>query len=107
MKVRTLIEELGMTLITGDEDKEVSGIYACDLLSWVISHAKTGDLWVTVMNNVNIVAVASLAEVACIVLAEGVAADEQVVKKASENGVTLLGSSMPTAEIVVKASKLI
>jgi hypothetical protein len=69
MKVKTLVEELGMTLITGDGEKEITGIYACDLLSWVISHAKTGDLWVTVMNNVNIVAVASLAEVACIVLA--------------------------------------
>ena len=107
MKVKTLVEELGMTLITGDGEKEITGIYACNLLSWVISHAKTGDLWVTVMNNVNIVAVASLAEVACIVLAEGVKADEQVVKKARENGVTLLGSSMPTAEIIIKSSKLI
>ena len=107
MKVKTLIEDLGMTLIIGDEEKEISGIYVCDLLSWVISHAKTGDLWVTVMNNVNIIAVASLAEVACVVLAEGVTVDDVVVKKAEENGVTLLSSSLSAADVIVKANSLI
>lgn len=63
MKISDILEPCSLKLITGDPERTISGFYACDLLSWVISHAKEGDLWVTVMNNINILAVASLVDV--------------------------------------------
>ena len=46
--------------------------------------------WVTVMGNMNTIAVASLAEVSCIILAEGIVLDEMSLAKAKEQDITVL-----------------
>ena len=56
------------TLVGADPDREVTKIFCCDLLSIAMSKAPAGCVWVTVMGNRNTLAVASLAEAACIVL---------------------------------------
>ncbi len=100
MTVATLIERLSLEAITvADPDREVTGGYAGDLLSWVMGRAREGDAWMTIMTNINVVAVASLSDVACVVLGEGVTAEEDVVKAASTRGVTLLRSDKPTYEL--------
>jgi hypothetical protein len=74
MKLSVLSEKLGLKVLTdGDlSEREVSGCYIGDLLSWVMGRASSGDVWITIMNNINIVAVASLTDCACILLCEGV-----------------------------------
>lgn len=100
MTVQHLIETLSLEEITVcDRNREVTGGYAGDLLSWVMGRANDGDAWVTIMTNINVVAVASLADVACVLLAEGVSPDEEVVKTAAEKGVTLLRSDKPAYEL--------
>lgn len=79
-----------------DGDREITGGYAGDLLSWVMGRANSGDAWVTIMSNVNIVAVATLADPACIVLSEGVELDGDVIQKALSVGVNILGSKQDT-----------
>jgi hypothetical protein len=54
-----------------------------------------GAAWVTVMANTNALAVASLAEAACIILAEGSRLDEADIAKAKEKGITVLRSELP------------
>ncbi len=71
-------------------DREVSGVYIGDLLSWVMGRATSGDAWITIMSNRNIAAVATLADTACIILAEGVQPDEGVAELAEEKGINLL-----------------
>jgi len=88
-----------------DGDREISGGYAGDLLSWVMGRAKSGDVWVTIMSNVNIVAVASLADPACILLSEGVELDDEVIEKAKSVGVNLLGSKDDTFALCASISK--
>lgn len=88
-----------------DGEKQVTGGYAGDLLSWVMGRAKEGDAWVTIMSNMNIVAVASLADVACIVLSEGVTVDESVIKTAEEKGVNILSTQKPTYDAAVSISQ--
>ena len=73
-----------------DGDREVSGVYIGDLLSWVMGRATSGDAWITIMSNRNIAAVATLADTACIILAEGVQPDEGVAALAEEKGINLL-----------------
>ena len=97
--LKALSEKLGLTHICGGLDKEVSGCYAGDLLSWVMSHAQYGDVWVTIMSNINVVAVASLTECACVILAEGVKADDEVVKVATEKDITIFSDSRSTYEL--------
>ena len=82
MKISDIMDECKLKLITGSTDREIKGYYACDLLSWAISHANEGDLWVTVMNNINILAVASLVDVACIVIPEDIEIPDSLKEKA-------------------------
>lgn len=96
----------GITPSVYDGDREVSGVFCCDLLSVAMARAPEGSAWVTVMTNANVVAVASLAEVACVVLAEGFDYDEAALN-AAKGKVTLLRSSEPVYETAAKIGALI
>lgn len=108
MKVNQLAEKLQLKILTqGDMDCEVTGCYSGDLLSWVMSKAQSGDVWLTVMGNINAVAVAVLTDCACIVLTENAPLDEQARQKAELQGVTFLSSSKNAYELSCEISKLI
>ena len=82
----------------GDEDKEISKVYCCDLLSFVMGKAPAGCAWITVMGNVNTIAVATLADISCIILADSVQLDDTAKEKAKQNNVTVLKSDEPIFE---------
>ncbi len=108
MKLKNFIEKLNLKVLTeGDYEREVTGCYCGDLLSWVMSRAKDGDAWLTVMGNVNAVAVAVLADCACIVLTENAALDDTAKQKAEIQGVCFLQSEKNSYELSVEISKLI
>ena len=108
MKIKDLAEKLSLKVLTPyDEDREVTGCYSGDLLSWVMSKAKEGDAWLTVMGNINAVAVAVLTDCACIVLTENASLDEQAETKAKLQGVCFLQSEKNAYELSVEISKLI
>ena len=99
MTVNQLCEKSGFeAVVLADGEREVCGCYIGDLLSWVMGRAKADDAWITIMSNINIVAVASLADVACIILAEGVQLDRAVTETANAKGVNILSCSMPAYE---------
>ena len=92
MTVKELCEKFGYeAMAMPDPEREITGGYVGDLLSWVMGRAKAGDAWVTIMSNVNIIAVATLADPACIILSEGVRPDAGVIERAEASGVNLLG----------------
>ena len=108
MTVKELSEALSATVICmPDGDRAVSGGYAGDLLSWVMGRARSGDAWVTIMSNVNIVAVATLADPSCIVLSEGVTLEKEVVARANDVGVNVISSPLDTFTLCSKISSLI
>ena len=93
MTVCELIERTGLTAAAlPAPDREITGVYMGDLLSWVMGRADSGDAWLTIMSNQNIVAVATLADTACVILAEDVQPDEGVAALAEQKGVNLLRS---------------
>ena len=85
-----------------DGEREIKGVYIGDLLSWVMGRAKADDAWITIMSNINIVAVASLADVACIILAEGVILDASVIETANAKCVNILSAEMPAYEAAMQ-----
>lgn len=108
MKVKELKEKLALSVLCeGDIERECEGCYCGDLLSWVMSKAKENDVWLTVMGNVNAVAVAVLTDCACIVLTENSALDEDAKKRALQQGVTILRSDKNAYELAVLISKLL
>ena len=108
MTVKQLTAALGLREICMcEEDREVTGGYAGDLLSWVMGRAKTDDAWITIMSNVNIVAVAALADVSCVILSEGVSLDVDIIETAKQKEINILYSAKPSYETAVVVSELI
>lgn len=104
MNVHELAVACGFDYYNGREleAEQVSGAYCCDLLSWVIGRAGAQDALVTVMSNVNVMAVAVMAELPCVILTEGVKPDERALEKARENEIIVLSSPEPTYETAVR-----
>jgi serine kinase of HPr protein (carbohydrate metabolism regulator) len=100
--IQEIVEQLGLKVLAGEEslDREVTGGYVADLLSCVMAGARQGHLWFTLQTHLNIVAVASLLDVAGIVVTEGASVAPETVEKAQEEGVVLLSSALPTFETV-------
>ena len=103
MTVQQLMETCGFTAAALPQpDREVSGVYIGDLLSWVMGRAGADEAWITIMSNRNVVAVATLADTACILLAEGVSPDEGVAQLAAEKGVNILQSPDSAYQIAMR-----
>lgn len=99
MTVRELIQQTQWSAAAlPAADREITGVYMGDLLSWVMGRAQEGDAWITIMSNNNIVAVATLADTACVILAEGVAPDPGVAALAEQKGINLLCSPVSAYE---------
>lgn len=99
MTVREFVETNNLKILTqGDMDKDITGCYIGDLLSLAMSRAEEGQLWITIQGNVNIAAVAVLADLACILVVEGRPIDADTEKKAKEQQVTILSSELSAYE---------
>ena len=108
MTVKELVERLDLEVVClPDPDREITGGYCGDLLSWVMGRASAGDVWITIMSNMNIVAVASLADPACILLSEGVRPDDGVCDKALAQGVNILSTKLDSFAASVSIASLL
>lgn len=106
MTVKLLAEKCGFGVEAIPEpDREINGCYIGDLLSWVMGRANADEAWITIMSNINIVAVASLADVSCIILAEGVTVDDNVKSTAEAKGVNILTSGKPAFETAMSIAE--
>lgn len=93
MTVAALIEKLDLEVLNlAEGEREITGGYTGDLLSWVMGKAESGDMWVTIMTNLNVVAVASLVDAACVVIADKAEVAPEVIEKAKQQGINLLRS---------------
>lgn len=108
MKLSELCEKLSLCVITGDTDgAEFDGVYAGDLLSRAMSHVEEDNLWITIMSNVNVIAVASLSGASAVLLAEGVELIPEALTAARERDITVLSSEMTVYELCVKIGELV
>ena len=105
MTVKEFAEQSGFRIINlADNAGEVliRQAYCCDLLSIAMTKVPEGAAWVTVMSNLNTLAVASLTEAACVIIAEGAAIDEPVREKAMQQDITLLSTDLPVFDAALK-----
>ena len=89
MTIQTLIESGLFTVVNrgADTDRAITSVYCCDLLSVAMGHAPAGSAWVTVMGNINTLAVVALTDAACVVLAGGAP-----LAKARQQQITVLAT---------------
>ena len=101
---RKMFQEIN---IGDDTGRIITKPFCCDLLSIVMGRAPAGCVWVTVMGNLNTLAVAALTDAACVILAEGVALDEAAVKRAAVEGITVLRTEEPVFDAALRISQLL
>ena len=108
MTVKELSEMAGFSPVCLPEpEREIRGGYCGDLLSWVMGRASSDQAWITIMSNVNIVAVATLCDVSVIILSENVALDDGVKDTAEARGINVISTAMPTFEAAKAISGLV
>lgn len=107
MKITEIIPALQAEILCGENllDREIAGGYACDMLSLVVSRIQEKQVWFTILNSVNVVAVAVLAECPCVVLTEDVIMEEDVLKRAAGKDVVILRTPLTTYQACAVLSK--
>ena len=98
MTIKDIAAQENITVSFLADDRPVERVFCCDLLSVAMARAPENSAWVTVMTNANVVAVASLADVSCVILAEGYDFDPAAVEAAKKGRITLLRSRLPVYE---------
>ena len=73
-----------------------------DLLSDVMGFAQEGNVWVTLQTHKNVIAIASLKELACVVLVKGNKPDDDMLEQAKNEGIPVLGTDEQTFEVAGK-----
>jgi predicted transcriptional regulator len=109
MLVSDIVEALNLTVYSGKSglNREVDGGYASDLLSDVMGHADAGNVWVTLQNHKNVMAIASLKDLAAIVLVKGIEPEPDTLSQSNEEQIPILGTDLETFEVVGKIYELI
>ncbi|WP_026475069.1 DRTGG domain-containing protein [Alkaliflexus imshenetskii] len=109
MKVREIAEKLELTVYSGHSglDNEVIGGYVSDLLSDVMGNADEGQAWITLQNHKNIMAVASLKDLAAVILVKGLKPDEATMMHSNEENLPILGTDAETFETAGALFKLL
>ena len=109
MKVSDLISALGLVVYGGETglNREIEGGYVSDLLSDVMGNADEGHVWVTLQSHRNVLAIASLKELAAVIIIKGYKPDAQTIEDSNREGVPLLGSDAENFEIAGKLYHLL
>lgn len=102
MLVRQIVDKLSLTVRAGQTglNNSVTGGYAGDLLSCAMAGARQGNLWVTLQGHLNVVAVASLTELAGVIVTENKPVAPETLAKADEEGVPILTTPLTTFQVV-------
>lgn len=108
MNLRELVERLNLKVFSCKYllEKEFEGVYVSDLLSDVLGNAKPNQIWITLQTHKNIVAVAHLKGLSCVILVKGLEPNEDTISKAEKENVILLGTEKQTFDLAVELHAL-
>lgn len=108
MTVQTLVDSnVFQVSVLGDPSRSISKVFCCDLLSIAMGKAPENCAWITVMGNKNTLAVSSLADVSCMILAEGVTFAEPELMCAKKEGITVFSTDLPVFDAALKIHQLL
>ena len=101
MLLKEIVEKLNLKTYSSipDLDREVKGGYTSDLLSDVMGHSKEGQIWITLQTHKNIMAIASLKDLAAIVIVKGFVPEADTVEASNSEGIPIFGSDMEAFEL--------
>lgn len=109
MNVKDLADQLKLEVCCGSAglNREVKGGYTSDLLSDVMGNADEGNIWITLQTHKNTMAIASLKELAAIVLVKGYQPEEDTIRESEAEGIPILSTPEKAFEINGKIYELL
>lgn len=109
MKVTDIVDQLNLKTFSGNDglNREVKGGYVSDLLSDVMGNANEGQVWITLQNHKNVMAVASLKDLAAVILVKNLIPNDDLIEKSKEESIPVLGTDMDTFELSGKLYALL
>ena len=109
MQVKDILTILDLKVFGGSQglENEISGGYTSDLLSDVMGHADNGKVWITLQTHKNVIAIASLKELAAVILIKGLEPDADMLAQADEEGIPVLGTDDQAFETTGKLFNLL
>ncbi len=109
MEVIEIVNKLNLNVLSGSAglNREISGGYVSDLLSDVMGHSQEGQVWITLQTHKNVMAIASLKELAAIILVQGFKPDADMAQQAEAEQIPVLGTEESTFEITGKLYNLL
>lgn len=101
MRLGAIVDEFGLEVKSAADslEREFVGAYVSDLLSDVIANARAGDLWITLQLHQNIVAVASMKELAGIVIINGRQPEQDTIERGKDEGIPIMVSALSAFEL--------
>lgn len=109
MKVSEIVYVLNLNVFSGNKglDGEITGGYVCDLLSDVMGNAREGQVWITLQTHKNVIAIASLRDLAAVILVNGCKPDDDLAMQSNEEGIPVLGTNETAFDVAGKLYALI
>lgn len=108
MKVSEIIQATGWE-VEGDEialNREISGVFISDLLSWVMGHCEENQAWITVQTHLNVVAVAALKEIGALIIVQNAQIPEETKLKAIEEHLAIINCQQSAYEAAIALYQL-
>lgn len=108
MKVKDILQLEVFEIINSSDNlnENINKLFASDLMSHVMGFAETGDCLVTVLNNINVLGVASLLDFTGVIFSHGVSVNEQIINKANELDIPILKTKLTTVEVITTLQQI-
>ena len=108
MKVKNILESVDFQLISDNSgiENEIKGIFSCDLLSHVMGFADEKNILITVLNNLNVLGVASLLDLSCVIFSHNIKVNPAIIDKSNQLNIPLIRTSLSTSKTVITLHKL-
>ncbi|MBP5254290.1 MAG: hypothetical protein J6Z23_02770 [Lachnospiraceae bacterium] len=107
MKISELRQDIFRPLCLPDPDRDIRGVYMGDLLSWVMGRAEEDNAWITIMSNRNVIAVASLISVSCVILTEDVTLDADVLALAEQKEINIFTTALSSYDACIALYRML
>ncbi|MEE4176353.1 MAG: serine kinase [Bacteroides sp.] len=109
MTISDIAQKLSLKVLSGQGgiNREVTGGYVSDLLSDVMGHAQAGHIWITLQTHKNVMAIASLKDLAAVILVSSHQPNEDTAMQSNEEEIPVLGTDLSAFEISGKLYEIL
>jgi serine kinase of HPr protein (carbohydrate metabolism regulator) len=106
MNTQELIDKVGLKPLSKFEPREIDGVFVSDMISDVMTAAKSGNLWLTIQTHKSIIPTANLADMSAIIITNNKKVPEETVELASKYSIALLSANLSTFELAIKLHEI-